>query len=143
MRELTHTPEQDKSAERYDNCRLELQSLINRNSAENGSNTPDFILAEFLTASLKAFDAAVRHRSRWHGNTEQLAWEEGKPAAPVNAWQPIDLEAAKSGEVFVVCLPRQGRTKFTVHYSELQGCFMSKGEAVSLFEGDLWMPLPA
>ena len=41
---------------------------INRNSAENGSNTPDFILAEYLTDCLTAFDRAVTLRCRWYGH---------------------------------------------------------------------------
>ncbi len=46
---------------------LELRALINRHSRENGSNTPDFILAEYLNDCLKAFDGAVRGRSLWYG----------------------------------------------------------------------------
>lgn len=45
----------------------ELEALINRFSLENGSDTPDFVLAEYLQASLAAFDAAVRARERWSG----------------------------------------------------------------------------
>lgn len=48
----------------------ELENLINRYSKENGSNTPDFILAEYLTNCLKAFDIAVKHRSVWYGQTK-------------------------------------------------------------------------
>lgn len=47
--------------------RKELEQLINRNSKENGSNTPDFILAEFLSDSLAAFDKATVLRSGWYG----------------------------------------------------------------------------
>ena len=45
--------------------RKEIEATINRCSAENGSNTPDFILAEFLTDCLAAFDRAVLARDRW------------------------------------------------------------------------------
>jgi len=41
----------------------DLRQALNRNSAENGSNTPDFVLAEYLRASLRAFDYAVRYRA--------------------------------------------------------------------------------
>ena len=41
----------------------ELKDVINRHSMENGSNTPDFILAEYLLACLEAFDKATRERS--------------------------------------------------------------------------------
>lgn len=45
----------------------ELSSLLNRYSQENGSDTPDFILAQFMFNSLKCFDAAVRDREQWYG----------------------------------------------------------------------------
>jgi len=45
--------------------RKELESLINRHSMENGSNTPDFILAEYLSDCLTAFDKANSNRARW------------------------------------------------------------------------------
>lgn len=45
----------------------DLQSAINRNSAEKGSNTPDFILAEYLVSCLRAFDAAIQARELWYG----------------------------------------------------------------------------
>lgn len=50
--------------------RKEIESALNRCSAENGSNTPDFILATFLTGCLVAFDAAVNSRERWCGRGE-------------------------------------------------------------------------
>lgn len=53
--------------------RRELQHLINRESAENGSHTPDFILAEYLEGCLRAFDAAVGARDRWYGWRPPLA----------------------------------------------------------------------
>ena len=39
---------------------LELTRLINKHSLENQSNTPDFILAEYLVASLEAFNYSVK-----------------------------------------------------------------------------------
>ena len=46
--------------------RAEIQCAINRVSAENGSNTPDFILADFLVSCLAAFDRATQQRERWY-----------------------------------------------------------------------------
>jgi hypothetical protein len=40
----------------------ELQDLINRHSKENGSNTHDYILAQYLSRCLDAFDEAVTSR---------------------------------------------------------------------------------
>jgi hypothetical protein len=34
---------------------------------ENGSNTPDFILAGYLTACIGAFDRATAERDKWYG----------------------------------------------------------------------------
>ena len=43
-----------------------LSTLINQYSKENGSDTPDFILAKFLTDSLKAFNKATNRREEWY-----------------------------------------------------------------------------
>ncbi len=48
------------------NFREGLERLINCYSKENGSNTPDFILAGYLTDCLEAFDKAVLNRSKWY-----------------------------------------------------------------------------
>ena len=47
--------------------REELTDLVNRHSMENGSNTPDYILAIFMCNCLKAFDQAVTFRTDWYG----------------------------------------------------------------------------
>jgi hypothetical protein len=52
--------------ERHD-MRAELEEIINRHSAENGSDTPDFILAEYLTGCLMAYDRALKAREEWYG----------------------------------------------------------------------------
>jgi hypothetical protein len=44
-----------------------IQHAINCASAENGSDTPDFILAEYLTDCLAAYDRALVARERWYG----------------------------------------------------------------------------
>lgn len=47
--------------------RDELEGLINANSMENGSNTPDFILADYLTKCLETFDSTINAREKWYG----------------------------------------------------------------------------
>lgn len=47
--------------------RRKLEHLLNSESMENGSNTPDFILADFLWGCLRALDAAVARRDEWYG----------------------------------------------------------------------------
>lgn len=44
----------------------ELSALLNKWSKENGSDTPDFILAKYLMACLVAFDAATKLRTEWY-----------------------------------------------------------------------------
>jgi len=44
-----------------------LEELINCHSIENGSNTPDFILAEYMRGCLDNFDTCVRAREKWYG----------------------------------------------------------------------------
>lgn len=54
----------DKEAVKSD-FRKDLEISISACSMENGSDTPDFILAEYLENCLKAFDKAVRARAGW------------------------------------------------------------------------------
>lgn len=42
----------------------ELTDLINRFSEENKSNTPDYILAKYMKASLQAFNTATNERDK-------------------------------------------------------------------------------
>lgn len=49
------------------NLEREMAQLLNKHSAENASGTPDFTLATFLMASLKAYNDAVRARSEFRG----------------------------------------------------------------------------
>ena len=44
-----------------------LRELINQTSMESGSNTPDFILAQYLKDCLKSFDRAIKDRERFYG----------------------------------------------------------------------------
>jgi len=47
--------------------RKELIELINRHSKENGSDTPDFILADYLIECLKNFNKTMKLRESWYG----------------------------------------------------------------------------
>jgi hypothetical protein len=46
--------------------RKDIECAINKNSAENGSDTPDFILADYLMNCLDSFNLAVREREKWY-----------------------------------------------------------------------------
>lgn len=48
----------------------ELCTLINKHSMENGSNTPDFVLAEYLTHCLLAFNDSMAARDAYWGKWE-------------------------------------------------------------------------
>ena len=43
-----------------------LEKFINSNSWEQFSNTPDFILAEYLVDCLEAYEKAVTSNRQWH-----------------------------------------------------------------------------
>ncbi len=45
----------------------DLESLINRYSQENASNTPDFIVAQYLLGCLATWNVAVQRREEWYG----------------------------------------------------------------------------
>jgi len=74
--------------------RKDIEHAINCNSAENGSNTPDFMLAEFLTECLAAFDKAVAAREKWYGRNPAI----GPAAIPTDGRQIMvgDPEGASS-----------------------------------------------
>jgi len=50
------------------NFRKDLQDLINRHNRESGSDTPDFILADYLVNCLEAFDKATKRRTGWYSS---------------------------------------------------------------------------
>jgi hypothetical protein len=45
----------------------ELESIINKHLLENISNTPDFILAEYMQDALNSFNKASTAREKWYG----------------------------------------------------------------------------
>ena len=44
----------------------ELEILLNKYGKENGSDTPAFMLANFLVRCLEAFDLCVSRRTQWY-----------------------------------------------------------------------------
>lgn len=53
------------------NLKDELTALLNKFSVENESDTPDFILAEFMIKCLESFKAATNKRTDWYINCQQ------------------------------------------------------------------------
>ena len=60
-------PETKRQQPEEPSFRRDLERVLNRHSIENGSDTPDFILAEYVKACVEAFDQAVRVREKWYG----------------------------------------------------------------------------
>lgn len=56
----------DPQAARQRALRDDIRDVLNKHSAENGSDTPDFILANYLLGCLAAFDEATELRTAWH-----------------------------------------------------------------------------
>ena len=48
--------------------RSELTKLLNKFSMERNSDTPDWIMRQFLCDSLRSFDEAVKQRNNWYKN---------------------------------------------------------------------------
>jgi hypothetical protein len=45
----------------------ELTNLINRHSKENDSDTPDFILANYINKCLENYNSTIKQRDNWFG----------------------------------------------------------------------------
>lgn len=73
--------------------RKELETLINAYSMENGSDTPDFILADYLIDCLKAFDEATRRRTMWYAPKDAKESKEITNAAGESERQIEKLKA--------------------------------------------------
>lgn len=59
--------ENEKMELDYDSFEEELSNLLNGYSMENGSNTPDFILAKYLVKCLKTYNKLINRRDKWYG----------------------------------------------------------------------------
>lgn len=64
--ELQFRPEWQTAA-RYATFRADLIGLINAHSIENGSDTPDFLLADYLMSCLDAWERITVAREEWYG----------------------------------------------------------------------------
>jgi hypothetical protein len=76
---------------------VELRKLLNAKSRENESNTPDFILANYLLGCYDTFVLATRMRDNWW-------WGSLDDDTPVDLWEfkralerrGVDLAGAKA-----------------------------------------------
>jgi hypothetical protein len=69
-----------------------LAGILNRYSKENGSNTPDFILAKFLECCLAAFDGVTLDRERWYGRSHAPGTDNPAPELAEAKSMTIDCE---------------------------------------------------
>ena len=56
----------ERTKEMQKSLQDELSSLLNRYSRENDSNTPDFILANFMMMCLRAGEYLINMREQWN-----------------------------------------------------------------------------
>lgn len=63
----------------------ELAGVVNKFSAENGSDTPDFILAAVIEDVIASWNKHVRERDRWHGRIN-------RPNMPIRPEVPVSQE---------------------------------------------------
>lgn len=54
----------------YDKLRRQFANILNCNSAENDSDTPDYILADYLIECLKTYNRTIKAREEWYGKLE-------------------------------------------------------------------------
>ena len=52
----------------------DLEAVINKHSMENGSNTPDWVLTEYLISCLDAFDQTTKKRDTWYDIAPRPGW---------------------------------------------------------------------
>ena len=62
----------------------DLATVINKHSRENDSDTPDFILAEFLLRCLEGFELTSNRREEWYGGN----LEPGRAGSPWRTKSP-------------------------------------------------------
>jgi hypothetical protein len=73
----------NETIEKPSTFEIELKELINKYSMENGSNTPDYMLAEYLMVCLSNLNIIVNRRDEWYKGRK-------------NGWTKNFLKTAKS-----------------------------------------------
>lgn len=72
----------DQHGDSPSDLRDAIASVLNQHSQENESNTPDFLLAEYMLDALRAFERVVNMREAWYGRPR---FETSVPADPPSA----------------------------------------------------------
>jgi len=63
----SHESEQLSNKQSESTFEKELRELVNKHSIENGSDTPDFILAQYMFSCLSNYQNTVKARDKWFG----------------------------------------------------------------------------
>src|SRR6185369_10230328 len=74
---------------------------INCHSAENASNTPDFILSQYLCSCLDAFNTATQQRENWYGRDPRPSFISPRQLvdkSPNPQGSPVDKMANLQGD---------------------------------------------
>lgn len=69
-------PDPGTRAHRKAEVLREFAATINRHNLESGSNTPDFILAELLWATMETYHRTTNKREEWWGSVGETPPEE-------------------------------------------------------------------
>lgn len=77
--------------------RRELTDLLNKYSQENISDTPDFILANYIQGCLDALNGAVVEREKWYGRKFEDSLSMREYAGPES--ETIDIDAAHEDDI--------------------------------------------
>ena len=98
----------DEPEEPVEESRFEkkLEGIINATSQENASNTPDFILAQFMNGCLQVFNTTVQQRENWYGRDPRPT--DGSGDAPTG--KPAEKEVAYPEHEKVEKLDRKNET---------------------------------
>ena len=67
MKQKTKKKAYSRKQAKMDNLERKLEELLNSENREADSNTPDFILAEYMMSCLDAFELANNKREVWYG----------------------------------------------------------------------------
>ncbi|KKL97700.1 hypothetical protein LCGC14_1831880 [marine sediment metagenome] len=95
-----------------------LRDLLNVHSAENVSNTPDHVLAQFMLGCLDAFNTATQQRETFYGRTPSVAGTELNSDGGTHRNEPETPLGQKPLDVCHVC----GNEFITCDEQALDGC---------------------
>lgn len=96
-----------------------LAGAVNRVSEENGSNTPDFVLGDFLADTLAAVHEAIRRRDQWYG----VRLEPGRGVSPSDQGRVSPARAAR------LVFEAMGAASMCWEHPEGAGLFLSERAA--------------